>query len=312
MRLPRTALPPPPTRLPIVTLTLDLSRFQGLGGLVKAAIVHHTTFEAKAGQFERSLLLVAQTAADDGQHHKVCGVIAVAIKRAWLHSAERDCGYVFDLRIAPSHQGRGLGKRLALEAEARCAERGVEVLYLSVNRRNAIARRLYKALGWTRASARKLYFRPLLLPPTAPPGLSATLLEPDKALELVASHYAARPLGLSRAEFARLFSSPLYLGTFECTDGARAHCGSMLLSSASPRHCCAADHGALRQRSCQGGGARAPLGGWSCARHVAEKTWRRARDLAACGDLSACPRAQARAAALRYRCGTAPTSPGSG
>mmetsp|Transcript_15270 Transcript_15270/g.32198 ORF Transcript_15270/g.32198 Transcript_15270/m.32198 type:complete len:394 (+) Transcript_15270:27-1208(+) len=194
-------------------LEVTASQFQELGGLIKAAITHHKTFDAKVRQFENSLLLVALEGS------QLFGVIAVGFKRVWIHGATRLCGYVFDLRIAGSHQGRGLGKWLAAEAEARCAQLGAEILYLSVNRTNLVARKLYSSLGWSFASRRILFARPLLLPRSSPPGVAVRFMAMEDAVDLVTKYYAARPLGPPRAECLRLFTSPLYLGTLTCEDG---------------------------------------------------------------------------------------------
>lgn len=183
-------------------------------GLFAAAIVHYGSFDAKVRQFGRSLCLVCCLEEDD----TVCGVIAVAIKEAWVHGAMRTVGYVFDLRIDGRYQGHGLGKRLAREAERRSEQEGCDLLYLSVNGDNVKALRLYAGLGWVRATPRRLSMRPLLLPPPSAPLPAGTgpvrRLAADEAAEMTSAHFAARDLGPSRREWARLFASPLYLGTF--------------------------------------------------------------------------------------------------
>ena len=196
-------------------LEVTASQFQVLGALFKAAIVHHDRFDSKARQFSQHVLLVCVSggkgngSGNGGGNGNVCGVIAVALKRARVHGAERLCGFVFDLRVDEAYQRRGIGGRLARAAEARCAERGVGYLYLSVNNSNRGAQELYRRLGWNPASRRALLMRPLLLAQQRPAAADAAAaaagggvrrLAPKDALELVASHYAERDLGLDRAE----------------------------------------------------------------------------------------------------------------
>ena len=196
-------------------LEVTASQFQGLGGLIKAAIVHHKSFDAKARQFGESLVLVA-----DDEHGLVCGVVAVAIKHVYVHGAQRRCGYVFDLRVSSTHQGRGLGKALAQEAERRSEELGLELLYLSVNSSNDKARRLYTGMGWRPASRRILKMQPLLFPPHDVMAPLVELLEPSAALDLTARFYEARDLAPSASGFSKMFASDLYLATYTCSDGA--------------------------------------------------------------------------------------------
>lgn len=149
----------------------------------------------------------------------------------WAYGRERKCGYIFDLRVSPTHQGRGFGKWLATSTEQRCTEAGIEVLYLSVNRTNKVARRLYASLGWEPASPRLLHFRPLILLRPAPSELNVRRLDRTEAIKMVASRAAVQFLAPSAAECEALFCSPLYLATFECSDGALVHLHSLALSS---------------------------------------------------------------------------------
>ena len=225
------------------TLEVTASQFQGFRGLVKAAIVHHSTVDAKPKQFADHILLVCVDEASQA----VCGVVVVAIKQAFVLGTEQRCGFVFDLRVDERFQRRGIGEALARELEARCAKRGVQYLYLSVNRDTPKARRLSQKLGWSPASRRRLLFALTFWPgKAAPPDAAAAaagggvvLLPPAEALELTAAHFARRDLGLSRPEVERLFSSPLHLGTWACSDGAGSHAALSLwhgsaLSTFSP------------------------------------------------------------------------------
>ena len=215
-------------------LEVTASQFQGFNGLIKAAIVHHGGFNAKPSQFEKHLLLVVV------DKEVVCGVVAVAIKRVFVHGAVQPCGFVFDLRVSEQYQRRGIGAALTSEAEARAEKMGVTYLYLSVNNENKKARALYATQGWNKASSRALIFRPLLYAPPADGAAKAAVtkspsgnvlrLEAGRALELTAAHFARRDLGLSRPEFERLFASPNLIGTFIAEDGDPSEPSRAILS----------------------------------------------------------------------------------
>ena len=69
-------------------------------------------------------------------------MVVANIKQAWVHGSSQSCGFVCNLRVDERFQRRGIGKALALELEAQCAWRGVQYLYLSVNRDNRKAAKL--------------------------------------------------------------------------------------------------------------------------------------------------------------------------
>ncbi|MCY0386644.1 GNAT family acetyltransferase [Robbsia sp. Bb-Pol-6] len=57
-------------------------------------------------------------------------------------------GWVNYLAVAPSHRGRGLGRRLMAEVETRLAERGCPKLNLQVRASNAAVIAFYRQLGY--------------------------------------------------------------------------------------------------------------------------------------------------------------------
>lgn len=205
-------------------LEVSASQFQGLGGLIKAAVQHLSSFDAKPRQFSDHVLLVVSNT----ETRAVCAVVAVALKSAFVHGKTRRCGYVFDLRVSESHQRRGIGSALTREAEKVCQERGVEFLYLSVNNDNAKAKMLYAANGWVHGSNRALIMRPLLATPAAPKDDAAYArsvggvreLTTGEALKVTGDYYAARELGPSANEFRAVFQSNQLLGTFAASDNA--------------------------------------------------------------------------------------------
>ena len=194
-------------------LEVTASQFQFCGGLVKAAVHHYQSFDAKPGQFGAHVLLVAK-------HHPtstICGVVAVAIKEATVHGCVRKCGFVFDLRVSKQFQRRGIGSLLTAEAETRCEQMGVSFLYLSVNNDNRKAKKLYARAGWLHASSRALVMQPLLLPQPVPPAATVRRLEIDEALQKTAAHFASRDLGLTPSGFTTLFHSKVSAHACKCS-----------------------------------------------------------------------------------------------
>lgn len=206
-------------------LEVTASQFQGFGGLIKAAIQHKNSFDTKPRQFVQHLLLVV---VDERANSAVAAVVVMAIKNAFVHGAVERCGFVFDLRVAEPYQRQGIGKALTSEVEKRAISIGVCYLYLSVNNSNKKARSLYASQGWTQASSRSLLFKVLISQPrkdaaaleAASKGGGVLKMERGKALALATEHFARRDLGLTAAEFERLFASESYLGTWVAEDGA--------------------------------------------------------------------------------------------
>jgi ribosomal protein S18 acetylase RimI-like enzyme len=202
-------------------LEVTASQFQALGGLVKFAFHHFSTFDAKPSQFSDHLILLAK------QEDTIVGVVCVAIKRAWVHGAEHSCGFVFDLRVRESHQRRGIGSQLTAALESHCKKRGVTFLYLSVNNDNSKARALYSREQWHRGSRRALIFRPLLMLPSprkedlrvAADCGGVSLLTHTEAKHTMSKYFARRDLGLTESELDRLLASECYLGTYMASDG---------------------------------------------------------------------------------------------
>lgn len=199
-------------------LEVSASQFIILHGSIRLALLHYHRFDRKLHYFQReSFVLVAEA------EQRICGVVAVAIKRAWMHGAQRLCGFVFDLRVDPSRQRQGIGRSLTQEVETRCIARGVEFLYLSVNGDNQKAQRLYSRVGMTTASSRVLDIQVLLLPAwpwSVLSGASDTMraLPASEASELLWQHFGKRDLGLDRAGYEALCTSDLFLGCWMLSD----------------------------------------------------------------------------------------------
>ncbi|MEV0601653.1 GNAT family N-acetyltransferase [Streptomyces sp. NPDC050315] len=65
-----------------------------------------------------------------------------------LHAPGQPGGYVYDVRVAPEHRGRGHGRTLMGIAERECLAAGSRHLGLNVYADNPTARGLYESLGY--------------------------------------------------------------------------------------------------------------------------------------------------------------------
>jgi len=71
-----------------------------------------------------------------------------------------DEAYVQTLGVAPSLQGRGLGRRLTEELLTAAREQGASSCWLEVRTDNTPALALYAALGFVRRGLRRGYYQP--------------------------------------------------------------------------------------------------------------------------------------------------------
>ena len=86
-------------------------------------------------------------AVEDGEGTRV-GVL-------WLgdpFDGERDSLWVYDIEIDPEHRGRGLGRDAMRLAEQEARRLGRQRIKLNVFARNAVARALYRSLGFEEMS----------------------------------------------------------------------------------------------------------------------------------------------------------------
>jgi ribosomal protein S18 acetylase RimI-like enzyme len=86
-------------------------------------------------------------AVEDGEGTRV-GIL-------WLGEpvdGEPDALWVYDIEIDPDHRGRGLGRDTMLLAEAEARRLGRRRIKLNVFARNAVARALYRSLGFEEMS----------------------------------------------------------------------------------------------------------------------------------------------------------------
>jgi ribosomal protein S18 acetylase RimI-like enzyme len=76
-------------------------------------------------------------------------------------SADRGSAELVYLGVAREARGRGVARALLVEGMRRCADAGLRSVTLAVDARNAPARRLYDALGYTQTSSRVALIRAL-------------------------------------------------------------------------------------------------------------------------------------------------------
>jgi GNAT superfamily N-acetyltransferase len=76
------------------------------------------------------------------------GYVFVKLVASSAQAHEEACAELEDLFVAEDHRSRGIGTRLALEAEATARDRGHSKVGLSVGVDNIRAERLYRRLGY--------------------------------------------------------------------------------------------------------------------------------------------------------------------
>jgi len=150
---------------------------------------------------------------DEKKRKKIVAVVLINIQTVvWDDGSLMKVGWVYGLRVDQQYQRRGIGRRLSNEAERRCLDKGVSLLYLTVNVENEKARALYGALGYQPASRRKQSAVFLANKERAPnddnDDIVVVRLSPDTAASLLCRHYDKTDLSLpSRDDYVKLLSS---------------------------------------------------------------------------------------------------------
>jgi mycothiol synthase len=78
----------------------------------------------------------------------------------WTKVHDSRLGEVYVVGVDPAEQGSGLGRALTLAGLRHLRDLGVPEAMLYVDEDNASAIRMYKGLGFSRASADAMYRRP--------------------------------------------------------------------------------------------------------------------------------------------------------
>lgn len=79
----------------------------------------------------------------------IVGQIFIHFTSPWpIPGSERPAGYLYAFRVRPSYRGRGIGRRLLLDAERAVEASGATHAVIAVSQDNADARRLYERMGY--------------------------------------------------------------------------------------------------------------------------------------------------------------------
>jgi GNAT superfamily N-acetyltransferase len=166
-----------------------------------------------------------------GEYHgTIIAVVLINIQTVWFHEQLLRAGWVYGLRVDQDYQRQGIGTRLMQEAERRCIQKDVALLYLSVNTENAKARAFYNALGYQPASTR-LHSAVILMNEEKKCSDSFVVVRISAGLAavLMRRHYHNQNLALFTEEaFQELFHSSDYEGTFLAVPKSHVFHGMLL------------------------------------------------------------------------------------
>lgn len=82
---------------------------------------------------------------------KIAGLVTIlaSVRSGALDDGDIEYAYIADLVVRDMYRGRGIGRQLMAEAEKYARQEGANWLRISVLAENAVARRLYKASGFS-------------------------------------------------------------------------------------------------------------------------------------------------------------------
>lgn len=145
---------------PVIRLATDEDR-DGVIALIHALNLHEAALSAdrrtdEAAAQECHASITARIARDGGallvadDDAKILGVLALtfATDEPFVVSEFRRYGLVTDLVVAEPHRGRGIGRMLLLEAEARTRTAGLKRLQIGALAANEAALNAYDASGF--------------------------------------------------------------------------------------------------------------------------------------------------------------------
>ncbi len=101
-----------------------------------------STFKSNQGERYHNLRLEA-----DGE------LAGFAVNQTVLDEAT-----LFNIAVAPEHQGKGYGRQLLIKVIEDLTEKGIVTLWLEVRASNSPAIALYESLGFNEVSVRKNYY----------------------------------------------------------------------------------------------------------------------------------------------------------
>lgn len=201
--------------------------------VVNGCTIHRQAFDYKVKQFPDGFIVVAESPSMG-----IVGMICAAVKTVSLHfeSAPVKAVYVFDLRVAVSHQKFGLGKRLMEAVHRGALERGVKYAYLTVNGDNQKAQKLFGKMGYKVCSERFPVGSQLKQEGEEgvgplPDGCRLKRLEGDAAAKILKEQLSEQDF--LPGDVHTLTKSPFFLGTVVAHNGPPGADGSAAESFAS-------------------------------------------------------------------------------
>jgi GNAT superfamily N-acetyltransferase len=112
------------------------------------AALRHAGADAGRGPWDDDLLHVEEVYQRQGGEFLVAEVAGVIVGMGALRRSGPDCGEIRRMRVAPSHQRQGVGRRLLAELERRAAAFGYTRLHLDTTTAQTAAERLYLSAGY--------------------------------------------------------------------------------------------------------------------------------------------------------------------
>ena len=117
-------------------------------GLVPDSSLEGFTYEWREGCFREALATGAEETYVIGRDGEIVALLTIGAARDPDLDARRT-GEIWGIYISPDHWRRGIGSRLAEEAERILRSRGYEDAVLWVLEANQQARRFYEAMGFS-------------------------------------------------------------------------------------------------------------------------------------------------------------------
>lgn len=146
------------------------------GWLVEQRSLLRGRYCERPRQYADSIVLIAEREEQNGQQQDhgaysneggrgagmgIVGFVCVGLKQVFLGEGSLRAGFIFDLRVRPGARFTSTGMSLLNEVEKRCVQRGVSVLYSSVQGARSIegarsiarkTQRLFRKMGYTPAA----------------------------------------------------------------------------------------------------------------------------------------------------------------
>eukprot|EP00930_Biecheleria_cincta_P099517 TRINITY_DN91143_c0_g1_i1.p1 TRINITY_DN91143_c0_g1~~TRINITY_DN91143_c0_g1_i1.p1 ORF type:complete len:418 (+),score=68.78 TRINITY_DN91143_c0_g1_i1:54-1307(+) len=189
--------------------------------LVDGHTIHKANFDYKINMFPAGFIVVA-----DSPSLGIVGMICGAIKEISLRCQANNsvkAVYIFDLRVAASHQKAGLGAQLLTEAHRRAEKLGAQYAYLTVNGDNEKAQRLFTKFGYTECSTRfpvgASFWRKdaMALQLACANGIEIKKIQGQDAFAMLDAELKGRDF--APADLQDVLRSDFYLGTYVASTG---------------------------------------------------------------------------------------------